>query len=346
MKTIILSFFRNKSKSFLFITLFIISFIMMLMLISSKEYYQYVLDNGIGSQIDNRKLLVLNNDDFPKNLDKNNYIKDYYPNTNINCEFNDDKFLLQHLTEAELNLISGKYILKKNQIIVPKELESYLNNYINIKVSNDEYTLQVVGISDIDRIVISKDFINELIENLNLDIEYYIVISNNYSDIKKIVDSFDQNGYISFLANDKSLSEYNELAKFIDMLNIFIYILIIFDFVFIIYIIKSILNIEKREIAILKAIGFSNLKVNFIIITRILLIILISSFLALLLYVIAFSIINNILNSDYVYYTLEYKYIDNYILFILLTILFVLLNTIYIFLSIKNVDVVNNLMED
>ena len=46
------------------------------------------------------------------------------------------------------------------------------------------------------------------------------------------------------------------------------------------------------------------------------------------------------------YYTLEYKYIDNYILFILLTILFVLLNTIYIFLSIKNVDVVNNLMED
>ena len=87
MKTVILSFFRNKSKSFLFITLFIISFIMMLMLISSKEYYQYVLDNGIGSQIDNRKLLVLNNDDFPKNLDKNNYIKDYYPNTNINCEF-------------------------------------------------------------------------------------------------------------------------------------------------------------------------------------------------------------------------------------------------------------------
>lgn len=346
MKTIILSFFRNKNKSFLFIALFIISFIMMLILISTKEYYQYILDNGIGLEMDNRKLLVLNNDDFPQNLDQNNYIKEYYPNTNINCEFNGDKFLLQHLTEDELNLISGKYILKKNQIIVPKKLESYLNDYINIKVDNDEYTLQVIGTSDIDKIIISKGFINELIKKFHLNIEYYIVIGNNYNDTKKIMDLFDKNGYISFLANDESLSEHNELSKFIDMLNIFIYILIVLDFIFIIYIIKNIFNTEKKEMAIFKVIGFNNVKVSFVIIFRILLIILIASFLALLLFILVFSMINSVSNSDYVRYTLECKYIDNYILFILSIIFLVLLNTIYIFLSIKNVDVINNLMDD
>lgn len=327
-------------------SLFVISFIMILVLISTKEYYQYVLDSGIGSKIENRKLLVLNNEYFPEALDTNDYIKEYYPNTNINSVFNNEKLLLSYLTEDELKLTSGKYISNTNEIIVPKKLESYLNNNINIKVDNQEYTLKVVGISDIDNIVVSKNFLNQLIESFNLEIEYYNIISNNYNDIEKIIDLFNQNGYVSFLASDEGLSEYNELSKFIDMLYMFIYILIIFDFIFIIYIIKNIINNEKKEMAIFKAIGFSNLRINFIIISRILLMVIISSLLSLLLFIIILNIIVGILNADYIQYTLKYQYMSNYIIFILLVISLVLLNIIYVFFNIKKVDVIKNLMED
>ncbi len=346
MKTVILSFFRNKNKYLIFMSLFVISFIMILVLISTKEYYQYVLDSGIGSKIENRKLLVLNNEYFPEALDTNDYIKEYYPNTNINSVFNNEKLLLSYLTEDELKLTSGKYISNTNEIIVPKKLESYLNNNINIKVDNQEYTLKVVGISDIDNIVVSKNFLNQLIESFNLEIEYYNIISNNYNDIEKIIDLFNQNGYVSFLASDEGLSEYNELSKFIDMLYMFIYILIIFDFIFIIYIIKNIINNEKKEMAIFKAIGFSNLRINFIIISRILLMVIISSLLSLLLFIIILNIIVGILNADYIQYTLKYQYMSNYIIFILLVISLVLLNIIYVFFNIKKVDVIKNLMED
>lgn len=346
MKTVILSSFRNKNKYLIFMSLFVISFIMILVLISTKEYYQYVLDSGIGSKIENRKLLVLNNEYFPEALDTNDYIKEYYPNTNINSVFNNEKLLLSYLTEDELKLTSGKYISNTNEIIVPKKLESYLNNNINIKVDNQEYTLKVVGISDIDNIVVSKNFLNQLIESFNLEIEYYNIISNNYNDIEKIIDLFNQNGYVSFLASDEGLSEYNELSKFIDMLYMFIYILIIFDFIFIIYIIKNIINNEKKEMAIFKAIGFSNLRINFIIISRILLMVIISSLLSLLLFIIILKIIVGILNADYIQYTLKYQYMSNYIIFILLVISLVLLNIIYVFFNIKKVDVIKNLMED
>lgn len=346
MKTVILSFFRNKNKYLIFMSLFVISFIMILVLISTKEYYQYVLDSGIGSKIENRKLLVLNNEYFPEALDTNDYIKEYYPNTNINSVFNNEKLLLSYLTEDELKLTSGKYISNTNEIIVPKKLESYLNNNINIKVDNQEYTLKVVGISDIDNIIVSKNFLNQLIESFNLEIEYYNIISNNYNDIEKIIDLFNQNGYVSFLASDEGLSEYNELSKFIDMLYMFIYILIIFDFIFIIYIIKNIINNEKKEMAIFKAIGFSNLRINFIIISRILLMVIISSLLSLLLFIIILNVIVGILNADYIQYTLKYQYMSNYIIFILLVISLVLLNIIYVFFNIKKVDVIKNLMED
>lgn len=346
MKTVILSSFRNKNKYLIFMSLFVISFIMILVLISTKEYYQYVLDSGIGSKIENRKLLVLNNEYFPEVLDTNDYIKEYYPNTNINSVFNNEKLLLSYLTEDELKLTSGKYISNTNEIIVPKKLESYLNNNINIKVDNQEYTLKVVGISDIDNIVVSKNFLNQLIESFNLEIEYYNIISNNYNDIEKIIDLFNQNGYVSFLASDEGLSEYNELSKFIDMLYMFIYILIIFDFIFIIYIIKNIINNEKKEMAIFKAIGFSNLRINFIIISRILLMVIISSLLSLLLFIIILNIIVGILNADYIQYTLKYQYMSNYIIFVLLVISLVLLNIIYVFFNIKKVDVIKNLMED
>lgn len=346
MKTVILSSFRNKNKYLIFMSLFVISFIMILVLISTKEYYQYVLDSGIGSKIENRKLLVLNNEYFPEALDTNDYIKEYYPNTNINSVFNNEKLLLSYLTEDELKLTSGKYISNTNEIIVPKKLESYLNNNINIKVDNQEYTLKVVGISDIDNIVVSKNFLNQLIESFNLEIEYYNIISNNYNDIEKIIDLFNQNGYVSFLASDEGLSEYNELSKFIDMLYMFIYILIIFDFIFIIYIIKNIINNEKKEMAIFKAIGFSNLRINFIIISRILLMVIISSLLSLLLFIIILNVIVGILNADYIQYTLKYQYMSNYIIFILLVISLVLLNIIYVFFNIKKVDVIKNLMED
>lgn len=346
MKTVILSSFRNKNKYLIFMSLFVISFIMILVLISTKEYYQYVLDSGIGSKIENRKLLVLNNEYFPEALDTNDYIKEYYPNTNINSVFNNEKLLLSYLTEDELKLTSGKYISNTNEIIVPKKLESYLNNNINIKVDNQEYTLKVVGISDIDNIIVSKNFLNQLIESFNLEIEYYNIISNNYNDIEKIIDLFNQNGYVSFLASDEGLSEYNELSKFIDMLYMFIYILIIFDFIFIIYIIKNIINNEKKEMAIFKAIGFSNLRINFIIISRILLMVIISSLLSLLLFIIILNIIVGILNADYIQYTLKYQYMSNYIIFILLVISLVLLNIIYVFFNIKKVDVIKNLMED
>lgn len=346
MKTVILSSFRNKNKYLIFMSLFVISFIMILVLISTKEYYQYVLDSGISSKIENRKLLVLNNEYFPEVLDTNDYIKEYYPNTNINSVFNNEKLLLSYLTEDELKLTSGKYISNTNEIIVPKKLESYLNNNINIKVDNQEYTLKVVGISDIDNIVVSKNFLNQLIESFNLEIEYYNIISNNYNDIEKIIDLFNQNGYVSFLASDEGLSEYNELSKFIDMLYMFIYILIIFDFIFIIYIIKNIINNEKKEMAIFKAIGFSNLRINFIIISRILLMVIISSLLSLLLFIIILNIIVGILNADYIQYTLKYQYMSNYIVFILLVISLVLLNIIYVFFNIKKVDVIKNLMED
>lgn len=346
MKTVILSSFRNKNKYLIFTSLFVISFIMILVLISTKEYYQYVLDSGIGSKIENRKLLVLNNEYFPEMLDANDYIKEYYPNTNINSVFNNEKLLLSYLTEDELKLTSGKYISNTNEIIAPKKLESYLNNNINIKVDNQEYTLKVVGISDIDNIIVSKNFLNQLIESFNLEIEYYNIISNNYNDIEKIIDLFNQNGYVSFLASDEGLSEYNELSKFIDMLYMFIYILIIFDFIFIIYIIKNIINNEKKEMAIFKAIGFSNLRIDFIIISRILLMVIMSSFLSLLLFIIILNIIVGILNADYIQYTLKYQYMSNYIIFILLVISLVLLNIIYVFFNIKKVDVIKNLMED
>ena len=343
MISLITNILKCKKRYGIFLAILILCFVIMLVLVNTRKYYQDVLENGLGTEISNRKLMVINTEEDTLDCIKASpNITDYYPYTYLNGSL--DKLNLNlnlsYATTYEYKLLQGKEIRLKNEIIVPKELSNYLNGFIHVQINQVEYILKVVGVSDLKNIVISRGLLDELLIHNNLNIGYYVLIADNYKYAQKNIDYFSEKGYIATLENSNGVSEYNKMQSFISMLEKFIYAIIGFNFIFIIYIIKNIFHIESKDMAILKAIGYSDGNISFLILLKILILLLISMVLSVLIFVIIIYLLSFILLSDYILFSKKCWFLSNYLFLCLGSIVLLIINYIPIFFKIKNVDVV------
>ena len=347
MISFITNILKCKKRYGILLAMFILCFMIMLVLVNTKEYYQDILENGLGTEIFNRKLIVINTGE-----DTLDYIKttpnivDYYPYTYLNGSLGKFNLDFGYVTAYEYQLLQGKEIRLKNEIIVPKELSNYLDESINVQINRVEYTFKVVGVSDSKNIIISRGLLDELLINNNLNIGYYVLIADNYKYAQKNIDYFSEKGYIATLENTNGVSEYNKMQSFISMLEKFIYAIIVFNFIFIIYIIKNFFHMESKNIAILKAIGYSDWNIGFLIISKILILLLISMALSVLIFVIMIYLSNFILLTDYILFSKKCRFLSNYLFLCLGSIVLLIINYIPIFKKKKKVDVVKILNEE
>jgi len=345
--SLITNIFKCKTKYVLFLVMLILCFMLMLVLVNTKQYYQDILENGLGTEIFNRKFIVINTEeDTLDHIKKAPHIMDYYPYVYLNGSFDELNFDLGYVTTHEYEVLQGKEIQHKNEIIVPKKLDKYLDESINIQINQEEYSLKVVGVGDLASIVISRELLDELLINDHLNIGYYVLIADNYKYAQKNIDDFSEEGYISNFENTSGLSEYNNMQSFISMLTKFIYLMIIFTFIFIIYIIKNIFHLESKNIAILKAIGYSDLNIGFVIVSKILILLLISIVLSMLIFIIMIYLLGTIFHTDYILFSRKYHFINNYLFLCVDSIILLLINYISIFFKIKKIDVVKILNEE
>lgn len=347
MISLITNIFKCKKRYGVFLAILVLCFAILLVLVNTGQYYQNVLENGLGTEIINRKLMVANTkEDILDFIQDTPNIVEYYPYAYLNGSFEGSVFDLGYVTTYEYKIMKGKEISRKNEIIVPKQFVDYLGQSINIQINQVEYNLKVVGVSDLKSIVISRQLFDELILDCHLNIGYYVLIADNYKYAQKTIDYFSENGYVSTLENTNGLGEYDKMQSFISMLTKFVYFIIIINFIFIVYVIKNIFHIESKNIAVLKAVGYSDLNIGLVIISKILILLLTSIILSTLIFIITIYLLNCVFSNDYILFSKKCQFLYHYLLLCLGSIVLLIINYISMFFKIKKLDVVKILNEE
>ncbi len=347
MISIIVNVFKCKKKYVTYFLMLVLCFLIMINLINTQQYYKKILEVDVGTKIINRKLVVLNsNDKIISKIESFSNLTDYYPYVYLEGSFDNVNIKLEYVASEEYNLIDGYTIKNKNEIIVSKEMSKYLGKNINVKLFNKTYEFKVVGISDLEFAIVSKDLLRDLIDYFNINIEYYILISNNYKSAETNIDILSQNGYNAFLESNDGLVEYNEMQKFISLLTKFIYFIIFLNFLFIIYIFKSLSLVETKNMAILKAIGYSDFNIGIIFIFKILIVLLISIAFALVFFIGFFGLLNCFISSEYILFTNKFNFLNKYFWLCLISIILLFIDYVPIILKIKKLDVLGILNEE
>lgn len=347
MITLITNIFKSKRIYLPFLLMFALCFGIIILLINTKQYYQYVLESGVGNKIINRKLVIINNgNDISNDIKNVANIIDCYPYIYINGLYNEMNFNIEYLSSAEYNLLDGNYIKQKNEILVPKSFNLDINQVIGIIINDEKYDLKIVGYSSSESIIISKDFLTMLSSNNYNESEYYYLISENYKFVESTINSLSEKGYNVFLENTDGLNEYIELQKFISLLVKFIYFLVLINMIFIVYIIKNIFLAELKNIAILKAIGYTNINICLIALFKVLILLFISFIIPILIFMGVIAILNKLFNVEYILFSSKNQFLLSYFVVCLCSVLLLILNYIPLFSKIKKIDVIKIINEE
>ncbi len=261
MYSVVINVFRNKKKYIPFLLMFILCFLLILILSSTKDYYNYLLNDVCGSELNNRKLIIYNTEDVLNKITKLKEIEEYYP----------------------VSLVDGK-------------------------------------------------------------INYYIVITKNYLNTKKVLNIFEKDNYVAFLEDASGVQKIEELQKFIDFLQNFIFVLIIIIFILIIVVIKNIIYNETKDLAILKATGYNNFLITNILILRIFIILFFSFLISLIIFILGFSIINIFFSkSSYLIFLSNFSFITNYLSLSIFYIILPIFNYLNVYHKVSKLSIISAL---
>lgn len=346
-----LSFLRSKK-----ITLYILSISiiigLLIAILNTKDTINNVFKDEIENNIKNR-IIYINKDEQNlelKNIKEiNNKIQKLQYNIppirvsiNNSYEANIKTGYIEEFPKIE----KGRNIQVENktepEIIVPDTLEEklqiQLDSYIELKYEDIIIKAKVVGtyeelISD-NYIYMDYETIKTILTNNNkniINMTSCLALIDKYENIDEVLNDLQNNGYSSNLYDTSGLSEINTCQTIFNILNVFIFLMIVLTYFLLSIIITNIINDEKKDIAILKAIGYNNKNIIQIIFFRIIFICFLSFITGII-----FSFIIQILLLNIIKSMLEISVINNINLLKNYFISAILLLILIVLCSIKN----------
>ena len=290
-------YFRNKKNFILFSLFFAIEILFIMIIITYKDYIELRLDNEINNKVENRTLLVGKDNCneyncIEKNLNKEkvsniyNYIFDFYGS---NSEFQSVLFK-EGIPELLPDIIDGETlnINSKNSIIIPKyiklngnvvETSHYLNNIFSFTINHYnreiQYDAKIIGIYDNtnnvnDKIIIYYSYADFQLFDNNLISPQLMIILEDESEMISYTNYLSNDNYYYNYFDDSKLKELNSYKNLYRLISLYEKIIILITFIIMIVFIFLIINDQKYNIALKKAIGFTNYNISQIFIKELL----------------------------------------------------------------------------
>lgn len=265
--------------------LYILSISLTLGIIISLIYNLYTFNlsysNKIRNNIINRALAVSKNssisqDEFDKIKSLDNVEFVYREMNSISMQF--EKLFNMSLVYKSKNeipdvILGSKFDDDRVEIILPSNfysnknecisLEEYVGKTVEISTSDIKINAYVCGVYDYNKtystyVYINSNFKEKLIE-YNNEVESdknLIVIANDYKDVDYIIKEIENEEYSARLVDGRGKSDIKIYNLASAIMIILIILTVIFSFILVTNIIDSIINDAKKDISILKAIGY------------------------------------------------------------------------------------------
>lgn len=330
-----MSFIRKK-RLLLYIFCIAIMLGVIMVILNYREYLENFYNNEIENNIKNRTIFVSNNNYDNVDLDEitnlNNVEKcEYFFNT-LNVNIYGKKYNLQsNILIDENKIIKGKNCESDDiEVVIPNSVENadnLLEKYINIEYNKSILSVKVVGIYNDDirqnYCYISNGAIKELIKNDKnvINCSSCLVVIDQYKNLEYIIQLLKEKNLSANLYNTNGLNDIKTYKTVSIIFDLLIIIIFIFIYATLLIIVSNILNEEKKDIAILKALGYNQSHIIKIIFYRLLYIILISFGISFFIQIYLEKIFSfhlmKIINLE-INYNLGLKLINYGILFVLL----------------------------
>lgn len=299
------NFYRTKK-----IALYIFSIAITLGLVIFFIYYLVFLNNvyaeRIQNNIINRVILAskseINNKDIEQIKNMKNII-DVYKRFSIHNIILDENIdiSIKYCNILEIpNLTMGNLFDNDEfQIILPKKvfdrndslisLEEYYGKVVKLTIDNFEVEAEVIGIYD--DIYFNDVYVNQLLKNeitnCNINIQNDNIISiviDDYKNVDSTIETLKKEyNYSAYIENTRGQSD----IKMYDIVSILIIIILIlaaiFTYISIGIIISGIISDERKDLAIMKSLGYKNKDISKIMIYRVLSILIVSFFVGMIL---------------------------------------------------------------
>lgn len=258
-------------------------------------------------------------------------------------------FPISYLSDQEIQDISKDSLfsnVQECQIILPEKILDENHQYIflndligkdvTLTVEEFEVSAKVCGtypVQNYERTIYINQILKEEIVNYNEELEIHkelYAIINHYNSIDNVFEELTNKGYTSYLKDKSGMNDIKiyHLTTII-IIGIFIFS-ILFVYIFIGMIITGIINDEKLDIAILKAIGYKMKDISKIIGYRVMAIIGISAMIGVIL-----SWLLNKAITFVIHYKLNFVIVEEFSLYVKIFLIFFLLISIISFISIK-----------
>lgn len=326
MFTILLRTTFRKKNIYIYFMLLLFCLLILTLLNFTNNY----IDSMIGkveNQLSNRELIITriqdneNFKDSKESIMKINHINNvynYFPSFNIEIEDFGNFIAKVGILEEIPKITAGRTLNlnKSDEIILPDKiykdnkeymvsdiLGDYVDIILNLSDKKTELSLKVVGTYEATENSTNAVYLSDsmLEENNVIKNNSYLIIVDNQKNVSYVNDILG-NHYDVSLYNDTTQSELGSYQMLKTMISTFVIIISITTFILITVFVYIIINDNKRNIAILKVIGYKNIYIflNVLIATLTLVmlvffIILIISFLLMLLFLVFDSNINALL---------------------------------------------------
>lgn len=278
-----LSFFRGK-KIILYIIELSITIGIMILLIYTKFTIDNIYISKIQNNIKNRIIYISDDQEIKLEdiLNNENIIDVYYKSTDILVYLNDVTEPLKTVSQEEIpNICEGTNIFSNNneiEIIISDKIKNEnnlnLGKNVIIKYNQLKINARIIGIYKEDSknnyVYISKNGYEKISEYDNdlLDKHICLGIIDNYSNVNKVIDNL-KNKYSCNIYDTSGITDINTYKIISTIILAFIIIMGFLIFLLVTVIINDIIDGEKVDIAILKAIGYKNKNILRIILNRV-----------------------------------------------------------------------------
>lgn len=343
---LILSSFKEKKRYIISALLFLFSYLSLIMLLSVYNYHLYNI-NLLQNETINRGVEVIIDGESAKSVLNNNNIEIYYPIYN-------NQRMLYHGKSTNFNttnnvtLTYGSDVKNNNEIIVSsffaKSIGLDENNYkteLEFKYEEHEYSFIVVGITDDNNSDVYLEQ-EEFRKIFDIEANRFYVLIDKYSNVDSFINRMLNNGYIANLYNATNEEELNSLINLQKTYVGIMLIIVLLIFFFLFAIVKNMIQYESKNIAVLKAVGYRNAVILFILLLRLLIVNLFSYLLMLGAIIFTYWIANSI----FLQFDLSLFNLINYSSLIMIVISFLIFISVFMYRKkIKKIDVIDVLQD-
>ncbi len=331
MINIFFSSFKRKKNYLILLALLILCYL----LFGIFLFLYYKNENSI-DLIKNDKInrgieIICSEEDINSILSNHSAIEYFFPIYNNQVlKINNTNYSVNYFNNYEDDIISGEKISNSKEIILSSKIKE---DIVNINVGKNKY--KVVGVINNPKASLYFDK-NEFEEMFNVKPTKYYALIKDYEYIPSVINYLASKNIVAYNYDVSLSTEIESLQKVQNLYISSMIIIILLLMLFFAIIIKNLLNIEKKNIALLKLIGYSNKKISLIVFARILFVIICSILLSQLIFTLFYFGFNN-------YFKLEISILlkVNFII----TTLFLLVGSVFSLLSQNKIKKIKPILE-